>query len=55
MTAVLTVKSGMDPHMIRGLGWIGGLDGLDWIGWTLALSLHVDFWLVFHLVNRLLS
>ena len=43
MTAVLTVKSGMDPHMIRGLVWIGGLDGLDWSGWTLALSFHVDF------------
>ena len=43
MTAVLTVKSGMDPHMIRGLVWIGGLDGLGWIGWTLVLSFHVVF------------
>ena len=36
MTAVLTVKSGLDPHLISGNGWFGWawMDwiGLDWIG-----------------------
>ena len=31
MTAVLTVKSGLDPHLISGNGWVGWT-WMDWIG-----------------------
>ena len=60
MTAVLTVKSGMDPHMIRGLVWIGGMDGLEWLDigdgmvglWLIILC---GFGWYFTLVIRMLS
>ena len=44
MTAVLTVKSGLDPHLISGIGmvWLG-MDGLDWIGYS-STSLGLFGW-----------
>ena len=59
MTAVLTVKSGLDPHMIMGLGW----ERL-WFGITLGghVSLYGDlplwpypFWILLLLINWVLG
>jgi hypothetical protein len=38
ITVVLTVMSGMDPHMIRwNLRWVGL--GLVWLGWSVKVDL----------------
>jgi hypothetical protein len=40
ITVVLTVMSGMDPHMIRwNLRWVG----LDWLGWFVEVD-FIRFW-----------